>query len=503
MNLLDESRSQSLSKWRKRLWPVHRCENLKVFSLLLLKFCVSFNFAIIHSTKDTLIVTKGVGAEAIPVLKGWFVLIFAFLFMLAYSKLSNHLTKSKLFYVSFIPFVLFFLFYGFVLYPNREWLTPTATADQLLSYLGKERELWVVVYRNWMDSLFFLMAELWGGVVIGLFFWGLANRINTIHEASRFYTILSAGGHVGIIVAGPITWYFANNVVNQEYLLTIQYMMSFVTIVNLLILAVYWFMDRYIAPKEDPDSVKRESQGTKLSLKESLVHVMFSPYLGCIALMVIGYSISVNMVEVIWKATLKLKFPDSNEYQAFMGIISLATGCLSLFLALFVGGNIIRRFGWGIGAQLTPIILGAVSVVFLGAYMINYFYADSPEVIGSSALAVIVICGGIHNVACKSMKYCLFDPTKEMAYFSLDEEMKVKGKAAVDVVASRFGKSGSSWMQVGLMELMGVSSILSIVSYLIPLILISVIAWIFAVYFLKNRFEKTMSGLSMPETLIG
>lgn len=500
MNLLDESRTNSFSKWRKRLWPVHRCENLKVFSLLLLKFCVSFNFAIIHSTKDTLIVTKGVGAEAIPVLKGGFVLIFAFLFMLIYSKLSNHLSKSKLFYASFMPFVVFFLVYGFFLFPNRDWLTPAASADRLLSFLGNERELWVVIYRNWMDSLFFLMAELWGGVVIGLFFWGLANRMNTIHEASRFYTILSAGGHVGIIVAGPVTWYSAHYYVNQEYLLTVKYLMSFVTFVNLVILAIYWLMDKYVAPKEEVISEKVRSKSSKLSLKESLMHVVCSPYLGCIALMVIGYSISVNMVEVIWKATLKLKFPVSNDYQAFMGIISLATGCLSLFLALFIGGNVIRRFGWGIGAQLTPIILGVVSVIFLGAYMVNYYYADSPELIGASALTVIIICGGIHNVACKSMKYCLFDPTKEMAYISLDEEMKVKGKAAVDVVASRFGKSGSSWIQVGLMEIMGVSSILSIVSYLIPLILISVISWIFAVYFLKRRFEVSVNELVVSKT---
>ncbi|WP_059359834.1 Npt1/Npt2 family nucleotide transporter [Parachlamydia acanthamoebae] len=492
--------SDELSKWRRRLWPVHCFENKKVFSLILLKFCVSFNFAILHATKDTLIVTKGFGAETIPILKGSFVLFFAFLFMIVYSKLSNHLSSSRLFYFTLFPFLAFFAIYGFFLYPNRDLLSPTESANWLLSVLGEERGHWVAVYRNWMDSLFFLMAELWGGVVIGLLFWGFANQINTIKEASRFYTILSAGGHVGIIAAGYLIWYFTQSFVNSQYLLTIQYLMGFVTLVNLVIIGVYWLMDRNIA-KNGEQFVAREKKDTALSLKESLVHILFSPNLGCIALMVIGYSLSVNMVEVLWKATLKLKYPDSNDYQAFMGLISSITGWLSLFLSLFAGGNIIRTFGWGGGAKLTPIVLGVVSAIFLGTYLSQAYYAESPMAIGTSALTLIVICGALHNVACKSMKYCLFDPTKEMAYISLDEETKTKGKAAVDVVASRFGKSGSSWIQVGLMECMSVSSVLSIAHFLTPIIIISVLGWLTAVYFLKNRVQIKMGPSPVQKQL--
>ncbi|MBS4168942.1 Npt1/Npt2 family nucleotide transporter [Parachlamydia sp. AcF125] len=492
--------SDKLSKWRRRLWPVHYSENKKVFSLLFLKFCVSFNFAILHATKDTLIVTQGFGAETIPILKGSFVLFFAFLFMIVYSKLSDHLSSSQLFYFALCPFLAFFAIYGFFLYPNRELLSPTESADWLISVLGEERGHWVAVYRNWMDSLFFLMAELWGGVVIGLLFWGFANQINTIKEASRFYTILSAGGHVGIIAAGYLIWYFTQSFVNHSYLLTIQYLMGFVTLVNLLMFFTYWLMNRHIA-KDGIQVIASKKKNAGLSLKESLLHILFSPNLGWIALMVIGYSLSVNMVEVLWKATLKLKYPNSNDYQAFMGLISSITGWLSLFLSLFAGGNIIRTFGWSGGAKLTPIVLGTASAIFLGTYLSYAYYAESPLAIGASGLTLIVMCGALHNVACKSMKYCLFDPTKEMAYISLDEETKTKGKAAVDVVASRFGKSGSSWIQVGLMECLSVSSVLSIAHFLTPIIILSVLAWLVAVYFLKNRVQTKMGQSALQDSL--
>lgn len=495
MSALDESKEDAaaFSKWRRRLWPIHGSELKKFIPLLFMKCCVSFNYTILHATKDTIIVTsKGSGAEAIPILKGWVVLVFAFLWMLLYSKLSNHLSKKKLFYTTLSPFIIFFALYGFFLYPNRDWLSPHQTADWLVSIVGEERSHWIVVFRYWMDSLFFLMAEFWGGVVILVLYWGFLNQISTINEASRFYTLLSAGGHIGVIAAGPLIWHYASSFSSNEYAMTVQTLMTFVTIVCLLIVAIYWWMNRYVV--EDNPNVNAVSPSKKpqykMSLSESLAHVIRNPALGCIALMVIGYGLSVNMVEVAWKGILKIKYPDSNDYQAFMGIISSMTGIVSLILALVVSGNVIRKFGWHVGAQSTPVVLGLASVAFYGLYFLSGYAAGAPFIAGSASLLLLVICGAVHNVACKSMKYCLFDPTKEMAYIPLDDETKVKGKAAVDVVGARFGKSGSSWIQVALMEIIGVGSVLSIIPFLAPVVLMAIAGWTTAVYYLNVRSTK-------------
>jgi len=285
--------------------------------------------------------------------------------------------------------------------------------------------------------------------------------------------------------------YFANAA--SHFVVTVQCLMGIVTVAGLLILALYRWMDRNIPiMKTSEKLLTQRKRGTKTSLIAGLRYLLQSPSLGCIALMVIGYGLSVNMIEVAWKATLKMQYPNPQDYEAFMGRLTSAIGILSLILAVFVGGNVIRKFGWYMAAQSTPIVLGCVSALFFGIYFIADIHNSSNTFLGVSTLSLVVFCGAIHNVCCKSMKYCLFDPTKEMAYIPLDEESKVKGKAAVDVVASRFGKSGSSWIQAIFMEFAGVSSVLGILSYLTPCIMVAIVGWAFAVYYLHRRqIERT------------
>ena len=103
---------------------------------------------------------------------------------------------------------------------------------------------------------------------------------------------------------------------------------------------------------------------------------------------------------------------------------------------LFVGGFIIRKKGWGFAAMITPVVLLVTGAAFFGFVIFRDNLAGFISALGTSPVMLAVIFGMMQNIMSKSTKYSLFDPTKEMAYIPLDQEQKVKGKAAIDVVGA-------------------------------------------------------------------
>ncbi len=475
-----------LARWRNRLWPIHGYELKKVLPLLFMKFFISFTYGVLTTMKDAFVVTaKGAGAEVIPVLKGWIVLPIALGATLLYSKLSNLFRRSILFYGIITFFIGFVLLFGFVLYPHIDTLSPHASADWLLEKVGPENSHWIAIYRNWVQSIFFVTAELWGTIVIFLLFWGFVNHICNFNEAKRCYNLFIAGGDLAQMFTGPLVCYFTGKYLASQFNLALQSLCLCVLFFGCMIMALHWILTRKVLKDErlyQPEHGHQPmDQKTKLSLLESLKFIVRSPYLRYIAVLVVAYGLTINLTEVTWKANLKLAYPETGAYQAFMARVSSSVGICSFIITVFFSGMIIRRLGWHFSAQLPPIVIGSTSLIFLTLFLNQSWLGPSP-------LLLIVLFGAFQNVSTKVMKYAFFDATKEMSYIPLDQESKVKGKAAIDVVGSRLGKSGAAWLQILLIQMAGTGSVLSITHFLIPIIACTVLFWILSVRQLNKQF---------------
>src|ERR1700733_7124550 len=96
-------------KIRAYLWPIRRDELRKFIPTFLIFFLIGFNYTLLRATKDALVVTApSSGAEALPFLKVWAVVPFAFLFTFIFTRVSNHVKREKVFYVMMSIFIAFF-----------------------------------------------------------------------------------------------------------------------------------------------------------------------------------------------------------------------------------------------------------------------------------------------------------------------------------------------------------------------------------------------------------
>eukprot|EP00951_Prasinocladus_malaysianus_P046618 scaffold647822_cov47-Prasinocladus_malaysianus.AAC.3 len=182
----------------------------KIAPLGIMFFCILFNYTILRDTKDVLVVTApGSGAEIIPFLKTWVNLPAAIGFAALYATLSNFLTTQQLFYTCLVPFVVFFGSFAYVLYPLRDVLHPTEFCINLLDQAGERFAGPIAILRNWTFCLFYVMAELWGSVVVSVLFWGFANQITTVNEAEQFYPLFGLGANVALIFSGRAVRYFS------------------------------------------------------------------------------------------------------------------------------------------------------------------------------------------------------------------------------------------------------------------------------------------------------
>jgi ATP:ADP antiporter, AAA family len=485
-------------KWRSFFWPVHAYELKKLLPMFFLFFFINFNYTVLRDTKDALIVTApGSGAEAIPFLKVWGVLPFAILFMIVYAKLSNVLSKTKLFYTTISSFIAFFILFALVLYPCKDILHPTASADALQSFLPAGFQGLVALFRNWTYALFYIMSELWGSVAISLLFWGFANDITRISESKRFYAMFGLGANFAMLFSGPAIIYFSDirsklPAGTDAWGVSLNYMLSLVVVSGVIIMGIYWWINKNVLSDSrfyDPSEVKKaKKEKPKMSLKESFMYLARSKYIGCLAILVIAYGIAINLVEVTWKSQLKLQYSNPNDYSTFMGYFSTITGLTTILMMLFVGGNVIRRFGWGVAAQITPVVLLITGVGFFSFVIFRDSLTAFISMLGTTPLMLAVVFGTVQNIMSKSAKYSLFDPTKEMAYIPLDQEAKVKGKAAIDVVGARLGKSGGSLVQQGLIVAFG--SLAAITPYIAVILFGIIFAWIYSSRSLSKQFVK-------------
>jgi AAA family ATP:ADP antiporter len=485
------------------IWPIERVELSKFLFITLLMFCILFIQNLIRALKDS-IVTTMIGAETISFLKFWGVMPCAFLVTTIYVKLVNNMKAENIFYLIISIFLAFFALFAFVIFPNHEILHLSTAHAQSLIHSLPNLKWFILLLSNWSFSLFYIIAELWPNVVFALLFWQFVNSVTTVEESKRFYPLFGLLSQTGIYLAGQflinleyINIYITNKLaLQQSYnVVSIQIILSIVLILGVIGIKTFWLLNHKILDKEHLALLRFKVKKKSMTLFESFQMILLSRHIRLIATLLICYGIAINLVEGPWKAAATEIYKTPTEYAAFIGSYLSYTGILTI-LCVILGSNIVRKLGWLTAALITPIIVFVTGLLF---FAVNNFEGFAALIIANFILTdpalIAITIGAIQNVLSKSSKYTLFDSTKEMSYIPLDKELRIKGKAAADVIGTKLGKSGSALLQSLVFIVLPTASYQSISVCLMIIFIIVCLIWIWTTKELNKEYNKAIKSL--------
>jgi len=457
--------------------------------------------------KDTIVLyAPNSGAEAIPFLKVWAMFPATLLMTMLFTRLSNRYSREKVTYILLSSFLIYFFLFLTIFHPFREYLEPRGLAEQLTNIAPEGLRWLILIFRNWTSTSFYVAAEMWSNIVFFVLFWGFANQITRLHEAKRFYGILGVAANFSGVFAGEISAYLSGVKFNPaipygstQWEQTMLFLVCLVLAAGLIILAIFRWMEVNVLTNPlyyDPVEATAEGkvQGN-LSMREAFRYLFRSKYLLFLAVIVISYNMVINLTEVVWKFEVKELYRNQSDYSAYMNHVSSIIAAIATFSALVVSGNAIRKCGWTFTAIITPAILMVTSIGFFSIF----FLKTPPEALlfGFSPLMMMVFMGTSQNIAARAAKYSVFDATKEMAFVPLSSESKINGKAAIDGVCSRLGKTGGSIIHQVLLA--SVATFSNSAPYVAAIILVTIAIWLVAVKIVGTEFTTLVSTSTRPK----
>lgn len=427
-------------------------KNSRNLLLLVQFFLIIFVYHLLKDLKDTVVITcSDAGAEVIPFLKIWGMLPISLLVSYCFAKLYHHIGRERTLYV-FLAILLFnYLLFAFVLYPLREHLFLDHLSENLKVILPTGCKGFIAMISYWFYTLFYVSAELWSIIMLAILFWGYVNETTSLKSATQFYPLCTFVGNFAGILSGQVSHYLSCSLSTiLSWQQTLQIIIGLVAVCSLFIMAI----NRWLSLNAT-EEIALKPKNAHFSFQECLATIFRSKKLLCIALIVVGYAMATNLIEVVWKESIRNIHPTPQAYNAYVNQLTSLIGILAVLMAL-ISRWIFKFLPWSKVALITPLALFLTGSLFFGLFYSPEMMIKSVSTyLNVSTGYLIMTVGACYYVISTTAKYTLFDISKEMAFLSIDKDQRMKAKAIIDSVGSRLGKSGASVLTQGILILFG------------------------------------------------
>ena len=475
-------------------WSIPYNAYRQFFYMSALMFCILFNQTVLRILKDSILIGE-VSAEITNFAKVYCVTPVAAIFVIIYAKLVNKFTFLQIFSYLILFFLGFFILFAWVIYPNISFWHLESSRMENLCLIYPHLKWYIKLWEHWSYVVFYVLAELWPNIFYVLLFWQLANQTTSTEQAKKFYIRFSLFGNSAVIVAGLMMMNVASekSFVHQYFNDSAKIVLVQISICCLAIFSLLSILFVKLIIKHNninPDNSKLTNGKTKLGLIDSFKYISSSKYLWLLLICSASFGLTMNLVESVWKAKIKELYVDVGRYAEFNALYMTWTG-VAIMLMTLVGNSIFKYQNWFVAAVITPVIIMTTGIIFFTLIVFeDQMICIQDKIMLTSPLILAVSIGAIQNIIVKGTKYSIWDTSREMLYIPLDNELKTKGKAAVDVISSKIGKSSSGLIQSILFTIFPAATAISVAPLMMIVFIIACALWIWAVRIIYHEYKK-------------
>ncbi|MDB5724403.1 MAG: putative inner rane protein [Novosphingobium sp.] len=311
----------------------------------------------------------------------------------------------------------------------------------------------------WIGRAFYIWVSVFNLFVVSIA-WSLMADVFNPDQAKRLFGRIAAGASLGGL-AGPLTSGFLVAQVGLAGLLVIS------TALLLATLLCVRYLLRWRREHGHPADAHSPAQAIGGGIWAGLTAILRSPQLRAISLFVILLTAVSTFLYFEQARVVKATFPDKvQQTQAFASIDAAVQG-LTIFIQLFVTGQIAKRFGLKVLLTLVPVltVFGFLAL------------ASAPTF---TALAAVMILRRVGE-------YALIRPGREILFSAVDAETKYKSKNAIDTAVYRGGDVLSAWLNTAIVAV-GSTGVAALAGAVIAAL------WAGSGWFIGRRFDAAASS---------
>jgi AAA family ATP:ADP antiporter len=338
---------------------------------------------------------------------------------------------------------------------SRARLVPITYTVSAAVMFGFAAQLQVDPDNVWVGRAFFIWLSVFNLFVISIA-WSLMADVFSPEQAKRLFGRIAAGASVGGLI-GPLLSGVLVEHVGHAGLLAIS---TGLLLSTLLCVAYLLRWRRRNGNHIDSEPAAKPIGG---GIWAGLTTIVQSRYLMAICAFVLLLTAVSTFLYFEQARLVEATFPDKVRQTQVFSAIDVAVQASTIFIQLFVTGQIAKRLG------LTALLTIVPAITVIGFGMLSVF-ASFP------VLAGVMI---VRRVG----EYAMIRPGREMLFTTVDPETKYKTKNAIDTAVYRGGDVLSAWLNSAIVAV-GSTAAASLAGAVIAVL------WVFSGFSIGRHFDR-------------